>query len=69
MEAGKLPRFTAEESLGKTKCYHIVAALNDRIGEGSVFASLMRGCTSICKCCENHGTASCCDTCWRYCPE
>jgi hypothetical protein len=69
-----MPGFTAEASVYKTgEYYHMAGAPHVMAGDSTrqarVVASLMRGCTSICKCCENHGTDYCCKTCYEKCPE
>lgn len=71
MSISNLPGFTADSSEYRSFNNYSASHFVDRSSQmnDSVVASMMRGCTSICKCCENHGTASCCDRCWNSCPE
>lgn len=68
------PGFLAEAALQQTTGYYsfgrdVSAFSGDTARQIRVVASLMRGCTSICKCCESHGSDYCCKTCWESCPE
>lgn len=70
MSISNLPGFTADSSAYRSfntySASHFVNSSSQM--SDSVVASMMRGCQSICACCENHGNDYCCKTCWDKCP-